>query len=253
MKNIKETINKIQELRNWNSYVNKERFVFYAEAKYSMTNREAESLWRVWDYIITLNWYKLQDELEETVEMAVSVAREVYESVSKGAHIHWRENKAKTPKWRLYYRCIDNRRLLQMDVDLRNKEDAIKYGLLLQRGDIEIMHRLDFYERVETRCGADRKKIDIYEGDIIFCSDTERFSFTDNSGAYICDDGCYKRLMYTKGRGYICRGNPDFEQDRDGCDRRYSSYVFNMYDYKFQVVGNIYIDNSVLSEKKEEL
>ena len=51
MKNIKETINKIQELRNWNSYVNKERFTSYAEVKYSFTERQAESLWRVWDLL----------------------------------------------------------------------------------------------------------------------------------------------------------------------------------------------------------
>ena len=85
MKNVKETINKIQELRNWNSYVSKERFTSYAEAKYSLTDRQAGSLWRVWDYIVTMNWYKLQEVLEETVEMAVSVAREVYESVCNGS------------------------------------------------------------------------------------------------------------------------------------------------------------------------
>ena len=104
MKNIKETINQVEELRTWSHYVNKERFVSYAEVKYPLTNREAESLWRVWDYIITLNWYKLQEVSDEKMEMVVSVAREVYESVCKGAHIHWRENFPKTPRWRVYYR-----------------------------------------------------------------------------------------------------------------------------------------------------
>ena len=252
MKNIKETINQLDELRNWSSYVNKERFISYTEAKYSLTNREAESLWRVWDYIITLNWYKLQEVSDEKMEMVVSVSREVYESVCKGAHVHWREESPKTPRWKVYYRKGERGELQQMNLNLCKKEDVIKYALLLQQEDVEIRHRLDFHERVEVSCGTDRKKVDIYDGDIIFCTDTDRWSFSDNSGAYVCTNGCYKRLMYTPGRGYIRRGEPDFEQNKDGDDCKYCNYVFNSYDYKFQVVGNIYVDNSVLSEKKEE-
>ena len=252
MKNIKETINKIQELRNWNSYVNKERFTSYAEVKYSFTERQAESLWRVWDYITTLNCFKLKEVLEETVEMAVSVAREVYESVCKGAHIHWRDDDPKTPKWKVYYRKGEQGNLQQMNINLLEKEDVIKYALLLQQEDIEILHRLDFYEKIETSYGMDRTKVDIYDGDIIFCTDSERWNISDKSGAYVCVDGCYKRLMYTPGRGYIRRGELDFEQNKEGNDCKYCSYVFNSYDRKFKVVGNIYVDNSVLSEKKEE-
>lgn len=58
--------------------------------------------------------------------------------------------------------------------------------------------------------------------------------------------------MYTPGRGYIRRGEPDFEQGENGKDCRYYSYVFNSSGRKFKVVGNIYVDNSVLTERKEE-
>ena len=41
-------------------------------------------------------------------------------------------------------------------------------------------------------------EVDIYDGDIIFCTDKDKFlSWGDESGAYLCIDGCYKRLMYT--------------------------------------------------------
>ena len=252
MKNIKETINQVEELRTWSNYVNKERFMSYAEAKSSMTIRESEALWRVWDYIITLNWYKLQEVSDEKMEMVISVAREVYESVCKGAHIHWRDDDPKTPKWKVYYRKGEQGNLQQMNINLLEKEDVIKYALLLQQEDIEILHRLDFYEKIETSYGMDRTKVDIYDGDIIFCTDSERWNISDKSGAYVCVDGCYKRLMYTPGRGYIRRGELDFEQNKEGNDCKYCSYVFNSYDRKFKVVGNIYVDNSVLSEKKEE-
>ena len=252
MKNIKETINQVEELRTWSSYVNKERLISYAEAKYPLTNREAEALWRVWDYITTLNAYKLKEVPNGQMELVVSVAREVYESVWKGAHVHWREEFPKTPRWRVYYRKGERVKIQQVDIDLLQKECAIKYALLLQQEGVEILHRLDYYETVVTSYGTDRTKVDIYDGDIIFCTESDRWSLSDNSGAYVCTNGCYKRLMYTPGRGYIRRGELDFEQDDKGNDCRYRNYVFNSYDRKFQVVGNIYVDNRVLSEKKEE-
>lgn len=252
MKNIKETINQLQELRTWSNYVNKERFISYAEAKYPLTNREAESLWRVWIYITDMNWYKLQEVSDEKMELVMFVAREVYDSVCNGAHVHWTEESPNTPRWRVYYRKGKHGKIKQMDIDLLGKEDVIKYALLLQQEGVEIFHRLDYYETVETSYGTDRTKVDIYDGDIIFCTESDRWSLSDNSGAYVCTDGCYKRLMYTPGRGYIRCGELDFEQDDKGNDCRYRNYVFNSYDRKFQVVGNIYVDNRVLSEKKEE-
>lgn len=252
MKNIKETINQVEELRTWNNYVNKERFVSYAEAKHPLTNREANALWNIWNYITTLNTYKLQDVSDEKIEQAMSITREVYESVCKGAHVYWREESPKTPRWRVYYRKGERGKIKQMDINLREKEYVIKYALLLQQEGIEILHRLDYYETVEVSYGTDRTKVDIYDGDIIFSTESDRWSLSDHSGAYVCTNGCYKRLMYTPGRGYIRRGEPDFEQDKNGDDRRYNSYAFNMFGCKFQVVGNIYVDNCVLSEKKEE-
>lgn len=252
MKNFKETINQIEELRTWNSYINKERFVSYIKAKYSLTNSESDALWNVWNYITTLNTYKLQDVLDEKIELVMSVAREVYESVCNGAHVYWREEYPKTPRWRVYYRKGERGKVQQMDINLREKEDVVKYALLLQQEGVEIFYRLDYYETVETSYGTDRTKVDIYDGDIIFCTESDRWSLSDKSGAYVCTNGCYKRLMYTPGRGYIRRGELDFEQNKDGDDCRYSNYVFNSYNCKFQVVGNIYVDNSVLSEKKEE-
>lgn len=252
MKNIKETISKIQILREWNWCVNKERFISYAKAKCPLNNREADSLWMVWDYIITLNWYKLQDVSDEKVDLAVSIARESYEAVSKSAHISWSGNTPKSPKWKVYYHYLQGGEIQQMNINLMESDDVIKYALLLQQEDIEIRCRLDFHETVETSYGTDRIKVDIYDGDIIFCTDSDRWSLPDNSGAYLCTGGCYKRLMYTPGRGYIRRGEPDFEQGENGKDCRYYSYVFNSFGRKFKVVGNIYVDNSVLTERKDE-
>lgn len=146
----------------------------------------------------------------------------------------------------------EEQEIQHIKLNLLEKEDVIKYALLLQQEGVEICHRVDFYNTVEVRHGYKREEIDVYDGDIIFCTDKDRFTWDEKSGAYVCIDGCYKRLMYTPGRGYICRGEPDYEQNRDGKDCRYNDYVFNSYDRRFQIVGNIFVDNSVLNEKKEE-
>ena len=256
MKNIKETLEQIKEIRNWSFCVNKERFMGYAKAMYpTLGDREIESVWRIWENVSAFNLYQLKDKSEALILTAMKIAHTVYDSVHKGAHVHWSNYTPKTNQWRVYYRYGEDGKVMQIDVDLREKEDVLKYASLLQQEEVGILHRLDFYEKVTVSCassGLKDKKISIYDGDIIFCSDEDRWSVSENSGAYLCIDGAYKRLMYTPGRGYICRGEPDYEQNKDGSDCRYNNYAFNAYDRRFWVVGNIYTDNSVLIEKKEE-
>lgn len=98
-----------------------------------------------------------------------------------------------------------------MSLNLREKEDILKYALLLQQEETEILHRVDFFERVQVSCGTSGSKrieLDIYDGDIIFCTEKDRFSWGDGSGAYLCIDGCYKRLMYTPGVATSVVANP---------------------------------------------
>lgn len=257
MSNIKETIEQLKEIYQWNSYMNKQRFISYAKAKYPFTDKEAEQVWNVWELLVSQNLYQLEKQSEGLILTAMNIAREAYEAVCNGGHIHWRENAPETTRWRIYYRHGEEGEIQQMDLNLLEKGDVLRYALLLQQENTEILYRVDFYERVQVSCGTSgtdkQKEMDIYDGDIIFCTDKNKlFSWGNESGAYLCIDGCYKRLMYTPGRGYLRRGEPDFEQNKDDEDCRYSNYVFNSYDRKFQIVGNIFVDNTALNERKKE-
>lgn len=247
---IKQTLEHIKEIRQWDDYLNKERFISHAKVK--RNGYDAEKVWKIWTYITELNWYNLEGVSEDTITKVTDLAREIYESVCCGAHVHYRDEQPKTNRWRVYYnREEDESDIQQTEVDLLNKEDVLKYAALLQQKDVTILYRLDYFETVE-KYGQGREETDIYDGDIIFCTDKEKNMWSDdNSGAYLCIDGCYKRMLYTPGRGYLRRGEPDFEQENDK-DVRYRSYVFNSYDRKFKVVGNIHVDNSILNEKKKE-
>lgn len=253
MKNFIDTLDTINRIREWRGYVNKERFVSYAQIKYTFTEREAESVWNVWDSIAESHYYKLELVSESVIHAALEIARAAYEAVCRGGHTHWRSVEPKTPRWRVYFRRGKQGELQHVDLNLREKESVIKYAELIQQEDVEIVNRLDYFDSLEYGSGTERKEIAIYDGDIIFCTDNSRYSFKDVSGAYVCIDGCYKRLMYTPGRGYLRKGEPDYETDAYDEEVRYSDHVFSSYDKQFRVVGNIFVDNSVLNEvnKKE--
>lgn len=246
---IKHLLETSREIREWNGYVTKERFLGYAQAKYGYDKDCAEKFYHVWNHIIQLNFWRLEKVDDPVLYRAIDIARGAYEAVCKGGHISVIANEPRTPKWRIYYRTEEGGQILQMDLNLREKEDVIKYSLLLQQEGVEIVNRVDYYESLDVLYrDKNGVKVAIYDGDIIFCSDTGRFSFADNSGCYVCMDGCYKRIVYTPGRGYIRRGELDIEQDKNDKDCRYNDYVFNSYDREFKVVGNIFIDRSILKE-----
>lgn len=246
---IKQLLETAREIREWNGYVTKERFLGYAQAKYGYDKDRAENFFDVYMRITRLDHWRLAKVEDLVLYRAIDIARGAYEAVCKGGHISVIANEPRTPKWRIFYRTEEDGQILQMDLNLREKEDVIKYSLLLQQEGVEIVNRVDYYESVDVRCkDKNGVKIAIYDGDIIFCSDTGRFSFADNSGCYVCMNGCYKRLVYTPGRGYIRRGELDIEQDKNDKDCRYNDYVFNSYDREFKVVGNIFIDRSILKE-----
>ena len=47
MINIKEILEQLKEINQWRGYMNKERFISYAKAKYPFDDKEAESMWKV--------------------------------------------------------------------------------------------------------------------------------------------------------------------------------------------------------------
>lgn len=250
---IKELLEQSQKIYTINNYLNKERFMSYAKVKYPLlSDRNAEALWAIWEMVCSGNVYKLRNVLDNNLEAAWKIAEGVYNSITKGAYVRFDyDYQPMTARWKIYYRHGEEGDMQTMELDLRDKEDAIKYALLLQQENVEILLRVDFYETV-TRCDTERTEVPIYNGDIIFCNHTERFCFSDNSGAYVCCGDCYKKLLYTAGRGYLWRDEPNYEQDKHGNENRYNYHVFDGYDKSFRVVGNIYVDRSILVEKEEE-
>lgn len=251
---IKTLLEQSHKIYTINGCLNKERFKSYAQAKYlSLSERDTEALWRIWETICSGNFYQLQNVPDKNLDAACVIAEESYNAIAKGAYIKSDyDHLPMTAQWKIYYRQEKEGDIQTMELDLRKREDAIKYALLLQQENAEILLRTDFHETIEVNDGK-HSKVHIYDGDIIFCNDSESLiNIFDESGAYVCCDNCYKRLLYTAGRGYLWRDEPNYELDKDGNDCRYNQHVFNGYGKTFRVVGNIYVNSSILVEEKEE-
>lgn len=249
----KEFIDQIKELYEFNSYVTNERFCHMATAMCGVSEREARRMWRIYSNLVEYKWYKLQDESEEELNAVMAIARTAYKFVCEGAVVFHTDSEPQTPCWKIYYRMGEDGEIRQMEIDLRKKADVLEYAELLRRENIEILRRIDFYETIELGTGANSEKLKVYVGDIISCTDNRLYSLNNKEGVYICSAKGYKKLMYTPGRGYIRKGEPDYEQNEEGRDCLYSRWrICDGYDRFPRIVGNIYVDASVLKEEKKK-
>lgn len=67
MTNIKQILEQLKEINQWCGYMNKERFISYAKAKYPFDDKEAEALWKM-ENLMVETVQQLQciiDKLEE--------------------------------------------------------------------------------------------------------------------------------------------------------------------------------------------
>lgn len=241
---VKQMLDKIEKCSQIRGYVTKDRFTSFAQAKHGIDNRSASSLFKVWNRIADLKWFELTNVSEDCIQYAEQIATEVYDNICNGSNVCYIDYQPSTPKWKVYYKQEGSNEVCQMCVDFRDKFSVINYAMLLKR-EVEILARIDYYETIEI-CYK-HEKVDLFCGDIIFCADNDNY-FVDKSGAYVCVGEGYKKLMYTPGRGYMRNGELDYEQNKDGIECLYSNHVFNSYGKDFQVVGNIYVNRSVLND-----
>jgi hypothetical protein len=104
----------------------------------------------------------------------------------------------------------------------------------------EIIAVVDFFEIINER----NQKIDVFDGDV-FSTRDDLSSFDKKDGdLYLCTNRVYKKLLYTKGKGFLRNGQPDI--DDDDCNH----YAATLRD-SFIKIGNIYADASFLVESGE--
>ena len=138
--------------------------------------------------------------------------------------------KHKPNKKRVYYQNDDA--IISFEVDLNEADEIILYAEFLKRKP-EVIVTVDFIE--ELTKGNER--IRVFDGDVFSTSET--WDRRRDGEIIMCYGGPYRKLLYTRGKGYIRNGKPDLDEEE------YSSYVLTGKD-NFRFFGNAYADPSFL-------
>jgi hypothetical protein len=216
-----EQINKIIKNRCYS----KERFA-YLFSIFGYNEKEVEKLWEVYSA-----FPRVREDDYENAELVVDKILEIPKVETPWNICH----SPRDCKKRVYYK--HENQVCNFDIDLNRLDEVILYADFLKKNP-EIIVIVDFIEELGYR----ETRLSVYDGDIFSTSDLWH---RDRDGEIIvCDKGTYRRLLYTKGKGYIRNRKPDYDEGK------YSSYVVTGKN-RYSKLGNLYVDVSFLIEGEE--
>lgn len=232
------TLQQINDTLRDRYYITRERFFHYLTILYGYEQNKIQRLWKmyeafpVWGHAAAGDMEDILDKVSTIVPLIVN------------DKLHKVSQRTRAIRKQVHYRLREEEETLSVDINLNSAADVILYANLLQQEYISIVAVLDFVERISGRIlGNDlREYLDCYDGDI-FTTIDESYSTSHEDNIYVCDDGTYRRLLYTKGRGYLRNGEPDYDYD-NGYDKNILTCCKSV-----RRIGNIYIDASVLVDK----
>jgi hypothetical protein len=236
----------LQELNDffwYRRYVTKSRFHHYFKALYGMNDEEVAEWWKIFERFPYAEIREKKDteifeEILEKLEPIIDVVRH-----DKCIRV---PEQAKKIKKKIYYRHGGSDEVLSVVLDLNDAADVIAYAELL-KSDSKVIMAVDYVETVCHECIAVTKEenIDVYDGDIFIVQD-EAYRRSREDNIYVCHGGVYYRLLYTRGRGYLRNGEPDYDRDS-----RYNSNVIALSKSATRM-GNIHVDCSILVDNVEQ-
>lgn len=267
LKQAAKVFTRINDIRN---YVSKERFDKTAAAKFGIDDeRKLDMMYgllnmtpRIVFYIANdCEEYRKENRFPQYMNLmpkTLEIAEYAYISMSEGyvsnevpsvEHNDYR----KEDRRRYFY--SENGEGKMIDINLGSRSDIVLLSEVLQREGVSLIGVAEHLGYLEGEAGRyNREKFQYYEGDIYFLygDPTDRvfydwFSHGGDAGVYIATEKGWRKLLYTPGRGYIDRkGNVEYVDD----DHFYSNYMLEASGKKFQYVGNIHHDLSVLVDGK---
>lgn len=269
LKQAAKIFTRINDIRN---YVSKERFCKVAATKFGIDDeRKLDMMYGLLNMTQRVVFYiandceeyrnenrfpKYMDLMPQTIEIAeyaYGLMREGYGSNNVPNIEH--DEYSKEDKRRYFY--TENGESKTLDINLGSRSDIVIFGDILQQEGVMLNGVAEHigYLEGEVR-GYNREKFQYYEGDIYFLygDPTDRvfydwYSHGDDAGVYIATEKGWRKLLYTPGRGYINRdGEVEFVDD----EHFYSNYMLEASGKKFQYVGNIHHDLSVLIDGKRK-
>lgn len=183
--------------------------------------------------------YRLREEDYEIVPRLLPKVKEVLELITPVHRTTLTINDDDYQKRKLKVIYRENDCNHEIVVNLCRSEDIITYAELLKRG-IKVITQLEFVESIRS-AKDDSSRMDVYEGDIFMSRKGGQYEWEKCTTQYIlCKGDAYYNLLYTKGKGYVRGGQPDYDHEN-----KHNFHVLTFED-QWEKVGNAYLDLSFL-------
>lgn len=254
----------LQQIGKWQYTVSQERFYKTAEAKFGISERDADLLYNLFStarkHFAYVNTEYDKKNMSANLQLALTIAEEAYRIYHNNCKLHCIPTSHFDKDLRRYYIVDssdkDNEKRYSVDVNLCQKADVILFAELLQREGIDTRNVTHYLGELKRKENGDEVKVAYYEGDIAFVFGDPSDHFFDcwyrrkDAGVFLATDKGWRKLLYTPGRGYV---NKKYEIEFDG-DTTYNEHMIQgIADAKdWRIVGNIHDNMNVLVDKEED-
>lgn len=236
-----DTLIGISELFEAKHYVTWERFVFYYQTVFGITDKNIiKNDWKVFErFPADLYRFGEKRELIAKVLNNVVIIHKMISSGFEKSLVSFSYQKEGLKK--IYY--TENSQNSFILVDFYKSGDIIAYAELLKREGAVVVGVLDKWESIRVKNKQDYT--DIFEGDLFCTSDNY---WGDKSRVFIIKDKAARHLNYIKGKGYIDKkGNPNIDEDGP----KMTSYAITGCE-NWIYMGNIVTDSHLLKDSPDE-
>ena len=229
------TLQQIAEIIRDRHCLTKERFYYYFPTLFEFDMRKTREYWKIYESFPSKlcdpgHFYVMEDIIEKSSEVLRIIRNESipYSAVRE-------TNEARK---QIHYKIGED--IHCVEINLNKAADVIMYAKILEK-EYEVIALIDFIEKIPQK--HNEPEMPVYDGDIFVTMEGSLWN-RERDNIYVCDKGTYKQLLYTKGKGYMRDGKPDYDPEAN-----YNYHALTLNE-TFTKVGNIYIDCSILSDKK---
>ncbi len=252
------TLQQLSDLNSAKYYLTKERFEYFFRVKHGYDKARLADIYKIWsNYPQDINKpYFISERTEEVLSMVLGLYELI--KISFNVNLIWTaHNDANKEIVRVIYaekgiiKDVSNIHHVQyVDVNYLDSADIIAYAELLKRQP-EIYAVLPMLEEIQLPNTSvpqlpQGKYMSVFHEDMFYAEDPEYSS--SKATIYIAlksnQDGkaTFKRLLYTEGKGYMHKGEPNYDDEHT-----YNSYVVTS-QKNWRKIGNLVTDSHLLKD-----
>lgn len=240
----KYSIDDLHFLFTYRYYLTKDRFYYYLKAKLALSDKELDSLWKLFnEFPKNIHNKEMHESIDYVLQLTLPIIKEFIEAADHKLYLYHNDDSIQH-RVKLYYlenKCesIDNGKIQELIFNYLEPVSLLAYAELMKR-PIQVIGLMKFYDKFHLK-DSNREELEVYEGD--FFTTNDNFWRDKKSSIYLINDSKVYKLNYVPGKGYLkANGSPNIDKDMS-----YSSYAITGCE-TWSKLGNILKDINILKD-----